>query len=122
MKSMRIQTQKGAKNGEITARIVDKEFPVVWYRAKGMDGTTATTFRDLVPVKLASAVWDTISMYKTNIANFPQNETCDLLIMDRSLDMAFSPPIDEEDRRKMMKASDGETMMVDWFEGGDDRG
>ncbi|KAI3504333.1 hypothetical protein L1887_32917 [Cichorium endivia] len=71
-----------------------KEFPFVWYRAKGLDGTTATTFRDLVPVNLASAVWDTVSMYKTNIPNFPQNETCDLLIVDRSFDM-IAPIIHE---------------------------
>ncbi|KAL4562532.1 hypothetical protein LXL04_034739 [Taraxacum kok-saghyz] len=71
-----------------------KEFPFVWYRAKGTDGTTATTFRDLVPVKLASGIWDTISMYKTSIANFPQNETCDLLIVDRSIDL-IAPIIHE---------------------------
>ncbi|KAL7610833.1 protein transport Sec1a [Lactuca sativa] len=71
-----------------------KEFPVVWYRAKGMDGTSAATFRDLVPVRLASAVWDTISMYKTSIPNFPQNETCDLLIVDRSVDL-IAPIIHE---------------------------
>lgn len=62
----------------------------MWYRAKGMDGTSAATFRDLVPVRLASAVWDTISMYKTSIPNFPQNETCDLLIVDRSVDLVIN--------------------------------
>ncbi|KAK1430345.1 hypothetical protein QVD17_13016 [Tagetes erecta] len=71
-----------------------KEFPFVWYRAKGMDGTSAATFRDLVPVKLASAVWDSITMYKTTIANFPQTETCDLLIVDRSIDL-IAPIIHE---------------------------
>ncbi|KAM0071106.1 putative sec1-like protein [Helianthus debilis subsp. tardiflorus] len=64
-----------------------KELPFVWYRAKGMDGSSAATFCDLVPVKLASAVWNSISMYKTTIANFPQIETCDLVIVDRSLDL-----------------------------------
>ncbi|KAL8263511.1 hypothetical protein R6Q59_021641 [Mikania micrantha] len=71
-----------------------KEFPFVWYRARGMDGSTAATFRDLVPVKLASAVWNSITMYKTTIANFPQTETCDLLIVDRSLDL-IAPIIHE---------------------------
>ncbi|KAI3756838.1 hypothetical protein L1987_56661 [Smallanthus sonchifolius] len=71
-----------------------KEFPFVWYRAKGMDGSTAATFRDLVPVKLASAVWNSITMYKTTIPNFPQTETCDLLIVDRSLDL-IAPIIHE---------------------------
>ena len=52
-----------------------------------MDGSSAATQRDLVPVKLASAVWDGISMYKTTIANFPQTETCELLIIDRSIDL-----------------------------------
>ncbi|KAJ0603334.1 putative sec1-like protein [Helianthus annuus] len=71
-----------------------KELPFVWYRAKGMDGSSAATFRDLVPVKLASAVWNSISMYKTTIANFPQTETCDLVIVDRSLDL-IAPIIHE---------------------------
>ncbi|XP_071688718.1 protein transport Sec1a-like [Rutidosis leptorrhynchoides] len=71
-----------------------KEFPVVWYRAKGMDGSSAATQRDLVPVKLASAVWNCITMYKTTIPNFPQTETCELLIVDRSLDL-IAPIIHE---------------------------
>ncbi|GJS70700.1 protein transport Sec1a [Tanacetum coccineum] len=71
-----------------------KEYPLVWYRAKGMDGSSAATQRDLVPVKLASAVWDGISMYKTTIANFPQTETCELLIIDRSIDL-IAPIIHE---------------------------
>ncbi|KAJ0891814.1 putative sec1-like protein [Helianthus annuus] len=71
-----------------------KELPFVWYRAKGMDGSSAATFRDLVPVKLASAIWNSISMYKTTIANFLQTETCDLVIVDRSLDL-IAPIIHE---------------------------
>lgn len=63
-----------------------QEFPVVRYRApKGLD-TAETTFRELVPTKLAAAVWNTISTYKTTIPNFPQTETCEFLILDRSID------------------------------------
>ncbi|KAJ0594982.1 putative sec1-like protein [Helianthus annuus] len=47
------------------------ELPFVWYRAKGMDGSSAATFRDLVPT-----------------------ETCDLVIVDRSLDL-IAPIIHE---------------------------
>lgn len=54
--------------------------------AKGLDGTTTTTFRDLVPSKLAAAVWNIITTYKTLIPEFPQKETCELLIIDRSVD------------------------------------
>ncbi|XP_024996537.1 protein transport Sec1a [Cynara cardunculus var. scolymus] len=71
-----------------------KEFPVVWYRSKGMDGSSAATLRDLVPVKLASAVWNCITMYKTTIPNFPQTETCEFLIVDRSVDL-IAPIIHE---------------------------
>jgi len=59
----------------------------VWYRAsKESDESTATAVRESVPTKLASAVWDMVSKYKSTIPSFPQNETCDLLIVDRSVD------------------------------------
>ncbi|XP_076950625.1 SNARE-interacting protein KEULE-like isoform X2 [Bidens hawaiensis] len=62
------------------------EFPFVRYRAaKSLDPTTMTTLCDLVPTKLAAAVWNCLMKYKT-VANFPQVETCDLLILDRSID------------------------------------
>lgn len=58
----------------------------MWYRsAKETDEYTPTD-RELVPTKLADAVWDLIAKYKANIPNFPQSETCDLLIVDRSID------------------------------------
>ena len=58
------------------------------YRApKGLDASTIATFRDLVPTKLAAAVWNTITTYKTTIANFPQTESCELLILDRTTDL-----------------------------------
>ncbi|KAI3721227.1 hypothetical protein L2E82_32233 [Cichorium intybus] len=54
-----------------------EEFPFVWYRAKGLDGTTATTFRDLVLVNLASAVWVTVSIFGTSFhLLYPTNITC----------------------------------------------
>ncbi|RDX65211.1 SNARE-interacting protein KEULE, partial [Mucuna pruriens] len=72
-----------------------KESPHVWYRsAKESDESTAAGVRELVPTKLASAVWDMVSKYKSTIPNFPQNETCDLLIVDRTVDQ-IAPVIHE---------------------------
>ncbi|WVZ17218.1 hypothetical protein V8G54_010200, partial [Vigna mungo] len=68
-----------------------KELPCVWYRAsKESDESTAAKVRELVPTKLASAVWDMVSKYKSTIPSFPQNETCDLLIVDRTIDQVPS--------------------------------
>ena len=67
-----------------------QEFPFVRYRAaKSLDPTTMTTFCDLVPTKLAAAVWNCLMRYKS-LNNFPQIETCELLILDRSIDQVFS--------------------------------
>ncbi|KAL3645600.1 STXBP unc-18 S1 [Castilleja foliolosa] len=72
-----------------------REFPKVHYRAaKSLDPSTVTTFRDLIPTKLAAAVWNNLMKYKTNIPNFPQSETCELLILDRSIDQ-IAPVIHE---------------------------
>ncbi|KAI4356804.1 hypothetical protein L6164_000792 [Bauhinia variegata] len=69
-----------------------KELPYVRYRAaKESDETTP---RDFVSSKLANAVWDIVSQYKSTIPNFPQSETCDLLILDRSVDQ-IAPVIHE---------------------------
>lgn len=66
---------------------LQQECPLVRYRAaKGLDGTTTTTLHDLVPSKLAAAVWNIITTYKSLIPEFPQKETCELLIIDRSVD------------------------------------
>lgn len=54
--------------------------------AKSLDSSTVDTFYDLVPTKLAAAVWNCISKYKSSIPDFPQKETCELLIVDRSID------------------------------------
>ncbi|EYU30559.1 hypothetical protein MIMGU_mgv1a002638mg [Erythranthe guttata] len=71
-----------------------KEFPFVRYRAVNLDGDTMTTVRDLVPTKLAAAVWNCITTYKSSVPNFPQTETCELLIVDRSVDQ-IAPIIHE---------------------------
>ncbi|XWS45933.1 hypothetical protein CRYUN_Cryun14cG0021900 [Craigia yunnanensis] len=70
-----------------------KELPFVRYRAvKTQDASTATT-RDLIPSKLAEAVWNCLLKYKS-IPNFPQTETCELLILNRSVDQ-IAPVIHE---------------------------
>ncbi|KAF3448419.1 hypothetical protein FNV43_RR09132 [Rhamnella rubrinervis] len=72
-----------------------REFPFVRYRAaKSLDATTMTTFRDLIPTKLAAGVWDCLTKYKKTIPNFPEMETCELLILDRSVDQ-IAPIIHE---------------------------
>ncbi|BFG21744.1 hypothetical protein CerSpe_080180 [Prunus speciosa] len=72
-----------------------KELPFVRYRsAKALDESTEATPSDLVATKLAATVWDMISKYKSSIPNFPQKETCDLLILDRSVDQ-IAPVIHE---------------------------
>ncbi|XP_042007569.1 SNARE-interacting protein KEULE-like isoform X1 [Salvia splendens] len=72
-----------------------REFPYVRYRAaKSLDPTTMTTFRDLIPTKLAASVWNNLMKYKANLPNFPQMETCELLILDRSVDQ-IAPVIHE---------------------------
>ncbi|WVZ82715.1 hypothetical protein U9M48_029947 [Paspalum notatum var. saurae] len=71
-----------------------KEFPSVRYRApKGGDASTPTKF-DMVPKWLATAVWDIVSKYKSTIPEFPQKETCELLIVDRPIDQ-IAPVIHE---------------------------
>ncbi|KAJ9188444.1 hypothetical protein P3X46_003803 [Hevea brasiliensis] len=70
-----------------------KEFPHVRYRAAKASDASEVTFRDTVPTKLAAAVWNSLSKYKS-IPNFPQTETCELLILDRSVDQ-IAPVIHE---------------------------
>ncbi|XVF10755.1 hypothetical protein REPUB_Repub07fG0210200 [Reevesia pubescens] len=71
-----------------------REFPFVRYRAaKSLDPMTMTTFRDLIPTKLAAGIWNCLVKYKS-IPNFPQRETCELLILDRSIDQ-IAPVIHE---------------------------
>ncbi|CAI0385498.1 unnamed protein product [Linum tenue] len=60
-----------------------QEFPFVRYRAA--KPSEESTFRDSIPSKLAAGVWHMVSQYKS-IPNFPQRETCELLILDRNVD------------------------------------
>ncbi|KAJ4783465.1 Syntaxin-binding protein 1 [Rhynchospora pubera] len=62
-----------------------KEFPNVRYRAAKASGGEVTP-HDLVPTKLAAAVWEIVSKFKSSIPDYPQRETCDLLILDRTVD------------------------------------
>ncbi|CAN6867897.1 hypothetical protein Bca4012_043683 [Brassica carinata] len=72
-----------------------KEYPFVRYRgAKALDATTMTTYRELIPTKLAAGVWNCLARYKQTIEDFPQTETCELLILDRSIDQ-IAPLIHE---------------------------
>ncbi|GMI76350.1 keule [Hibiscus trionum] len=71
-----------------------REYPFVRYRAvKSLDPMTMITFRDLIPTKLAAAIWNCLEKCKS-IPNFPQQETCELLILDRSIDQ-IAPVIHE---------------------------
>ncbi|XP_010422183.1 PREDICTED: protein transport Sec1b-like isoform X1 [Camelina sativa] len=72
-----------------------REYPLVRYRsAKALDATTMTTYRELIPTKLAASVWNCLARYKQTIEDFPQTETCELLILDRSIDQ-IAPLIHE---------------------------
>lgn len=66
-----------------------KEFPAVRYRAERTDSSQAGTLqraRDLVPKKLAAALWDRLIKYKEKLPGFPHQDSCDLLILDRTTD------------------------------------
>ncbi|KAB5526980.1 hypothetical protein DKX38_020827 [Salix brachista] len=69
------------------------ELPFVRYRAAQATDDSTATFRDSIPAKLAAGVWNNILKYKC-IPNFPQTETCELLILDRSIDQ-IAPVIHE---------------------------
>lgn len=59
------------------------------YRAaKSLDTATVATFRDLIPTKLAAGVWNCL-MKNKKIKDYPQSETCELLILDRSIDQVL---------------------------------
>ncbi|KAK1285793.1 SNARE-interacting protein KEULE [Acorus calamus] len=71
-----------------------RELPYVRYRAAPLDVSTVTTRRDLVPTKLAAGILNYIDNYANTIPNFPKNPTCELLIVDRSIDQ-IAPIIHE---------------------------
>lgn len=59
------------------------------YRApKSANPSTAPKF-DMVPKWLANATWEIVSKYKSTIPEFPQKETCELLILDRPIDQVL---------------------------------
>ena len=66
-----------------------QELPFVRYRAAKATDDSTTTFRDSIPAKLAAGVWNNLLKYKS-IPNFPQTETCELLILDRSIDQVVN--------------------------------
>ena len=71
--------------------LTSQEFPTVRYRAaKSLDASTMTTLRDLIPTKLAAGIWNCLAKHKQSIENFPQTETCELLILDRSVDQVYN--------------------------------
>ncbi|KAI9382016.1 hypothetical protein POPTR_014G069300v4 [Populus trichocarpa] len=69
------------------------ELPFVRYRAAKATDDSTETFRDSIPAKLAAGVFNNLLKYKC-IPNFPQTETCELLILDRSIDQ-IAPVIHE---------------------------
>ncbi|KAF6139314.1 hypothetical protein GIB67_021524 [Kingdonia uniflora] len=72
-----------------------RELPCIRYRAaKSLDASTVTTLLDFVPTKLAASVWNHLTNYKSSIPSFSQTETCELLILDRSVD-EIAPVIHE---------------------------
>ncbi|KAL5058702.1 hypothetical protein RYX36_030306 [Vicia faba] len=72
-----------------------RKFPFVrFHAARSLDANTMTTLHDLIPTKLAAGVWDSLMKYKKSIPNFPQTETCELLIIDRTIDQ-IAPLIHE---------------------------
>lgn len=60
----------------------------MWHRASNIEDSSASNFRALLPSKLAAAISGILTKYKS-IPNFPQRETCDLLIVDRSVDLVI---------------------------------
>lgn len=69
------------------SRFKFQEFPFVRYKKPSKEGDDdSKNSRDLIPKKLAEAVWKHITTYKTSIPKFPATETCELLIVDRSID------------------------------------
>ncbi|CAK9199148.1 unnamed protein product, partial [Sphagnum troendelagicum] len=74
-----------------------KEFPFVRYHApKSTLGntTTSTITHDPITAKLANALWEQLMRYKGSTLEFPHMETCELIIVDRSIDLV-APVIHE---------------------------
>ncbi|PUZ62326.1 hypothetical protein GQ55_4G347700 [Panicum hallii var. hallii] len=82
-----------------------KEFPCVRYRAPKGDASATTKF-DMVPKWLATAVWDIVSKYKSTIPEFPQKETCELLIVDRPIDQVSKAGSEPEQKEAVLEDHD----------------
>ncbi|CAM6098412.1 unnamed protein product [Calypogeia fissa] len=63
-----------------------KELPAIRYRNTSQASSDPIgRARDVAPLQLATALWDHLLQYKS-LANFPKNETCDLIIVTRAVD------------------------------------
>lgn len=69
--------------------VLFQELPFVRYHAAKATDDSTETFRDSIPAKLAAGVFNNLLKYKC-IPNFPQTETCELLILDRSIDQVVN--------------------------------
>ncbi len=49
--------------------------------------TTSTITHDPITAKLANALWEQLMRYKVSTLEFPHMETCELIIVDRSIDL-----------------------------------
>lgn len=56
--------------------------------SSSIEASPISIHRDLIPTNLAAAIWSCINSYRTTIPNFPKKETCELLIVDRTIDQA----------------------------------
>lgn len=54
------------------------------------DASSVAALHDLVPTRLAAEVWNCISKYRSTIPEYPQKETCELLIVDRTIDQVLT--------------------------------
>ena len=58
------------------------------YKAAKASSPAGSTqrMREMVPMKLAAALWDRLGKYKDALPGFPATDSCDLIILDRSVD------------------------------------
>ncbi len=53
-----------------------------------LGNTTTSTITDVpITAKLANALWEQLMRYKVSTLEFPHMETCELIIVDRSIDL-----------------------------------
>ncbi|XP_024521880.1 SNARE-interacting protein KEULE [Selaginella moellendorffii] len=65
-----------------------KEYPSVRFRAPNAQSSEdeLPAARNLLSAKVAAVLSERLAKYKSALADFPKSETCDLLILDRSVD------------------------------------